>query len=97
MAANSRTIAVAAESELGQTLKAARESGEPVVVDTGENRYTLLVVPAEPEADVFVGYDPQAAIVGLRALNNALAGIEREQLLDDLRAQREQNSAGRPA
>jgi len=92
-----KTVTVPPDSELGLMLKAAQASGEPIVVDTGEGRYTLVVALAEPSRDVFAGYDPQAAIAGLRALDDALAGVDREELLTDLRAQRAQDSVGRPA
>lgn len=89
------TVTVPPDSELGRTLKAAQASGEPVVVDTGEDRYTLLVALTEPIRDVFTDYDPQAAIAGLRSLDEALTGVDREQLLRDLHEQRAQDSRGR--
>ena len=67
------------------------------MVETGEGVYTLLVVQTEPARDIFAHYDPQAAIAGLRALPDAFAGVDRDQLLCDLHAQRAQNSRGRPA
>ncbi len=91
------TVTVPPDSEIGLTLKVARASGEPVVVDTGEDLYTLVVALAESSRDVFAGYDPQAAVAALRALGGALAGVDREDLLTDLRAQRAQDSVGRPA
>jgi|SRR5688572_1012487 hypothetical protein len=91
-----KTVKVLPDSELGVMLKAAQTSGEPVVVDTGEGLYTLLVAQTEPLGDVFADYDPQAAIAGLRALHDAFAGVDREQLLLDLDAQRAQDSNGRP-
>jgi hypothetical protein len=92
-----KTLHVEPGSELSQTLKAARTSGALVVVDTGESRYTIVVALAEPNLDLFADYDPTAAIVGVRALDDALAGVDREALLRDLRAQRAQDSNGRPA
>lgn len=93
-----KIVKVRPDSELSLTLQAARTSGEPVLVDTGEGLYTLIVAPTDAAPDdFFAHYDPQAAIAGLRALQDALAGVDREQLLDDLRAQRAQASAGRPA
>lgn len=92
-----KTVTVLPDSELSLTLKAAQTSGEPVIVDTGEGLYTLVVAQTEPAGDVFAHYDPQAAIVGLRALDEALAGVDRDQLLHDLQAQRTQASQGRPA
>jgi hypothetical protein len=91
-----KTLTVLPESELGLALKAAQTSGEPVVVDTGEGLYTLFIAQTEPSRDVFASYDPQAAIAGLRALDEALAGVDRHQLLRDLKAQRAQESQGRP-
>jgi hypothetical protein len=91
-----KTVTVLPESELSLALKAAQMSGEPVVVDTGEGRYTLVVAQTEPAREVFAHYDPQAAIAGLRALDEALAGVDRDQLLRDLKAQRMQASQGRP-
>ena len=91
-----KTVRVLPDSELSLTLKAAQTSGEPVVVDTGESRYTLLVTLTEPVPDIFARYDAQAAIAGLRALDEAFAGIDRERLLRDLEAQRAQDSRGRP-
>jgi hypothetical protein len=92
-----KTIKTLPDSELSRTLKAAQASGEPVIVDTGEDVYTLLVVQAVPAPDVFAHYDPEAAIAGLRALDDALAGVDRDQLLRDLNEQRVQDSFGRPA
>lgn len=96
MVANQKAVTVSAESELALTLKAAEINGTPVVIDTGEGRYTLILALADTTRDTFAHYDPQAAIAGLRALDEALAGVDREQLLRDLHAQRGQNSTGRP-
>ena len=97
MPTHHKTVAVPPDSELGLTLKAAQASGEPVVVDIGEDRYTVLIVLAEPARDIFDHYDPQAAVAGLRALDDAFAGVDRKRLLRDLRAQRAQDSTARPA
>jgi hypothetical protein len=97
MASHQKTIKILPDSELSLTLKAAQTTGAPVVVDTGEDLYTLFVTQIVPAGDVFAHYDPQAAIVGLRALDAALAGVDREQLLRDIREQRAQDSLGRPA
>src|SRR4051812_19396257 len=97
MSINQKSIKVPPDSELSLRLQATRMSGEPLVVDTGEGIYTLLVVGTEPARDVFANYDPQAAIAGVRALDEAFAGVDRELLLRDLHAQRAQGSRGRPA
>lgn len=98
MATTHNVIKAPPDSELGRTLKAAQANGEPVLVDTGEAIYTIVVAPPPAETDdVLAHYDPEAAIAGLRALQDALAGVDRERLLRDLREQRAQDSAGRPA
>jgi hypothetical protein len=56
-----------------------------------------LIAQTEPAGNVFAHYDPQAAIAGLRALDEAFAGVDRDQLLRDVHAQRAQVSQGRPA
>jgi hypothetical protein len=96
MPSNQTTVTVPPDSELSLRLKAAQASGEPVIVDTGEGIYTLFVAMTEPAHDVFAHYDPEAAVAGLRALDEALAGVGRERLLRDLHAQRAQDSSGRP-
>lgn len=96
MQAIAKTVTMAPDSELGLALKAARANGVPVVVDTGENRYTLVVDVTEAPRDDFADYDPQAAIAAFQALDDALAGVDRAALLRDLRAQRVQDSSGRP-
>lgn len=97
MVANQITITVPPDSELGLTLKAARASGEPVIVDTGETTYTLLVDQAEPADDILANYDPRAAIEAFQALQGVFEGVDVEKLLRDLRDQRGQDSSGRPA
>lgn len=47
-------------------------------------------------ADIFAHYDPVRAHKALRASAGALAHVNRQELLADLRAQREQASSGRP-
>lgn len=47
--------------------------------------------------DVFAGYDLERARQALEQSAGALAGVNREDLLRDLRAQREQRSTGRPS
>lgn len=97
MATTYNIIKAAPDSELGRTLKAARAHGEPVLVDTGEAIYTIVVASSATECDgVFAHSDPQTAIAGLRALQEAFDGVDREQLLRDLREQRAQDSVGRP-
>ncbi|MDO8689863.1 MAG: helix-turn-helix domain-containing protein [Dehalococcoidia bacterium] len=46
---------------------------------------------------IFAHYDPERARQALARSAGALAGVDRQALLEDLRAEREQDSAGRPA
>jgi excisionase family DNA binding protein len=45
--------------------------------------------------DIFVGYEPSRVKEALRRSAGALREIDRERLLEDLRAEREQDSIGR--
>ena len=97
MPTHHKKVTVPSDSELGLTMKAAQASGEPVIMDIGEDRYTVLIALAEPTRDIFAYYDPQAAVAWLRALDEVFAGVDRERLLRDLHAQRAQDSTARPA
>lgn len=94
MVAKQMAITVPPDSELGLSLKAARATWEPVIVDTGETIYTLVVDRAEPGGGI---HDPQAVAAALQAFWDSLEGVDVEQLHRDLRDQREQDSSGRPA
>lgn len=50
----------------------------------------------EPPGDIWGTYDPQKVKAGLRKSAGALKGVDREQLLADLREGREQDLNGRP-
>lgn len=94
MVAKQMAITVPPDSELSLSLTAARATGEPVIVDTGETIYTLVVDRAEPGGGI---HDPQAVAAALQAFWDSLEGVDVEQLHRDLRDQREQDSSGRPA
>jgi hypothetical protein len=95
--ATAKAVKVGPDSELSRRLRAAETSGEPVLVDTGEGVYTLLVsqIDRAPE-DIFANYDPQRALEALRASRGVLKGVDTAQLVADLAEQREQDSHGRP-
>jgi hypothetical protein len=52
---------------------------------------------AQPHRDIWAGYDPIKVLADLRASAGALVGVDRDELLADIRAQRGQASQGRPA
>ena len=91
MATETKVINVAPESELGRLLE---EIGvAPVVLEKDGERYTLA---REAANDIWADYDPEKVRQALLQSAGALAGIDRESLLNDIRAAREQNSPGRP-
>ncbi len=90
MATETKVINVAPESELGRLLA---EIGEmPVILERDGERYVLA---REAAHDIWVDYDPEKVRQALRQGTGILAGVDRESLLSDLRAAREQDSNGR--
>lgn len=87
------------ERELAQRLRTAGIENQPVVVEIAGNRYRLVPVDDdiqmtdEPNAS----YDPQKMRDAIHAAAGTMKGINREELLADLRAERGQESSGRPA
>jgi hypothetical protein len=72
---------------------------EGVFVEKDGRLYRLEPVEintADPE-DLWVNYDPVKAKAALHASVGALAHVDVETLLSDLREQRKQDSTGRPA
>jgi hypothetical protein len=51
--------------------------------------------PTRPHPEIWADYDPDGVLAGLRASAGALAGVDRDALLADLRSQRRQASQGR--
>ncbi len=94
MATPPTTIKVDPGSELARALIDANGS---VVLDSGGVRYRVQR-EAETEADrLFAGYDVERVRDALPRSAGALAGVDVEALLRDLREQRGQDSQGRPA
>ena len=91
MAAETKVISVAPESELGRLL--AEIGAVPVILDRDGNRYVLA---REDAHDIWADYDPEKVRQALLQSAGALADIDRESLLSDIHAAREQNSPGRP-
>ena len=50
----------------------------------------------EHREDIWAGYDRQRARQAWRSAGGSLQGIDAEQLIEDIHAQREQDSSGRP-
>ncbi|MCY4437631.1 MAG: hypothetical protein OXE05_09905 [Chloroflexi bacterium] len=91
MAAETKVVNVAPESELGRFLEEI--GGAPVILDKDGERYVLA---REDAHDIWVDYDPEKVRQALRQGTGILAGVDRESLLSEIHAAREQNSPGRP-
>ena len=94
MAKELRIIHVTPGSELAYLLEQAAVA--PLILEKGGERYRLNHEAKETE-NIFAHYDPKRAQQALKRSVGALAHVDREELLADLREQREQNSHGRPA
>ncbi len=92
MATETKVINVAPESELGRFLEEIGEA--PVVLEKNGERYVLARKDAH---DIWADYDPEQVRQALRQGTGILAGVDRESLLSEIHAAREQNSPGRPA
>jgi hypothetical protein len=90
-----RTIHVAPGSELDRLL--AELAGEAAVLERDGVRYHLNRADDASDVDVWADYDPDKADAALVASAGTLAGVDIDELLSDLAAQRAQDSSGRPA
>ena len=92
MQAEARVISVASDSELGRLLE--RVGAAPVILEKEGEVFTLARKDSE---DIWAGYDAEKVREALRQCKGILAGVDRERLLSDIRAEREQDSSGRPS
>jgi hypothetical protein len=97
-----KPVDIATSSVLRQIAEQVRRTRQPVPL-TQHGEVVAVVQPAPAAAtsppsaeDVFAGYDPEKVLEGLRASAGALTGIDREELLTDIHAQRARDSEGRP-
>ncbi len=70
---------------------------EPVLVEKGGVIFRIEIVGWREPKDIWEDYDPQQTRAALKKSAGALTGIDREQLLTDIHAARQQDSHGRPA
>jgi hypothetical protein len=97
-------VDVATSAELRRLVEQVQQTRQPVpLTQGGEVVAVLQPVPAStsppptrPHPEVWTNYDPARVLAGLRASAGALAGVDRDTFLADLRAQRGQASQGRP-
>ncbi len=87
------------ERELARRITTAEAENKPAVVEIAGNLYRLVPVDDdiqmtdEPNAH----YDPQKMREAIHAAAGTMKGVNRDELLADLRAERGQDSIGRPA
>ena len=91
MAAETKVINVAPESELGRLL--AEIGAAPVILEKDGERYVLA---REDAHDIWADYNPEKVRQALLQSAGALADIDRESLLSDIHAARAQHDRGRP-
>jgi hypothetical protein len=90
MAAEIKTIIVQPGSELAEVRDEATEG--PVRLVKNGRRFRLV----QEESDLFANYDPDRVRAALRRSFGVLRGVDIDELLRDLKDQREQDSSGRP-
>lgn len=79
-------------SNLGPFLDSLKREGQSILVDRDGELYKL-----EPQAaDFWRYYDAKRVREALRASTGALRGVNRDELLADIHAERAQDSQGRP-
>ncbi|HUG16119.1 MAG TPA: hypothetical protein VMM78_14005 [Thermomicrobiales bacterium] len=93
MSVHDRSKTYSADHELATLLKAAVESGEQVRVQAGAESFDLTVTPAPAPADLWAGYDAQAAREARHATRGLLAEVDADALIRALKADREQRDS----
>lgn len=69
---------------------------EPVLIEKEGHVYRLEPERKKQMEDIWTRYEPEVVRRGLRTSAGALAGVDREDLLADIHAARQQASHGRP-
>ncbi len=91
MNAQPREYRVTPDSETARLIKEAAASAQSIRVDTGEAVYRV------DASETTKPYDPERMIKAIYASAGALKDVETDALLQTLRAERRQDSMGRPA
>lgn len=90
MVAEPKVIPVDPESELGHILDEA--AAGDVILDKAGMRFRLIRQADDP----FANYDPERALAAFERAAGIFDGMDIEELKAELRAQRSQDSIGRP-
>lgn len=97
---NVKYIDIANTPELARLAEEVRQTQEPRMLRRGSQDVALVlpISSARPTAQsIWAGYDPDRVRAALEASAGALAGVDLQNLLADIQAEREQASAGRPS
>ena len=70
---------------------------EPVLIDRAGRLYRLELEQTVPPENIWTDYNPERVRQALMESAGALAGVDRDALLRDIRGAREQASHGRPS
>ena len=92
MVATEKTIEVVPGSELDRLLEEA--AGATLVLVKNGRRFRLA--PEDAKQDIWATYDPERALQVLAETAGAWKNVDTEALKADIRAQRGQDSHGRP-
>ena len=90
MVAEPKVIPVEPGSELAGIIDQAME--RPIVLERNGRRFRLV----RDDEDPFANYDPERALRGFAEAAGLLSGLDIEAFKAELRAQRRQDSKGRP-
>jgi hypothetical protein len=85
-----KTISIDPQSEVAHVLQQAAD--EPVLLELNGIRYRI----SSEESDLFANYDPERTLAAFERASGIFKGVDVPRLLKELRAQREQDSIGRP-
>ena len=73
------------------------QHGKRVLVEKEGLLFRVEPEKAPKKPDIWKDYDPQRVRQGLKRSAGALAGVDRDALIEDIHRQRQQDSQGRPA
>lgn len=90
-----------ADSQLATLVRSAAETGEPLYIDADGEIFKVsikkpLIGLKHEREDPWKDYDPEKVREALRASRGALAGVDTDELLQDIMAAREQDPLTRP-
>lgn len=88
-----------ADPKLAELLKAAAEAHEPLQIITDERTYELDVREPDVAPDIWQDYDAEAALAAVRQvprIETPMSKDEVDAIIAEIRAERDQDSPGRP-